>query len=137
MARHSTLPQLLRRVMEREGWSAHQLAKRAGIAPSALSALLHDPERVPRLDTIEALAQAIDVPLYMLIQQCGFDLQLTVPRQIKQDIWESLADILDFVELRLTSARQAIQHSQEQTEAAQEMVTQLRRVAHNLGVKSQ
>lgn len=58
--------------IKRRGWSAAQLASKAGIDKSALNYIFDNPQSIPRLKTLNGLANALSVPLAHLITLCGF-----------------------------------------------------------------
>ena len=71
----SGLAAYLRTEIDRRGWSQGQLADRAGIPRSVLSSIMTKPERIPTLETLDHLAQALDISLATLITVCGFSLR--------------------------------------------------------------
>jgi transcriptional regulator with XRE-family HTH domain len=71
----SRLSQYLRDEITRRGWLNKDLAQAAGLKEGSLSYILNNPTSIPRLDTLQALATALDVPLTRLIQLCGYPLE--------------------------------------------------------------
>ena len=71
----SALALWLRAEISRRGWTDSELSDRAGFSSrSTLSRILNKPEQVPKLETLAALAKALDEPLNKLITLCGFHL---------------------------------------------------------------
>lgn len=94
----SRLANYLRAQIGQRGWDDSQLADAAGIQRSALSYILNTPDVVPKLQTLDAIAHALDEPLSKLITLCGFSLE---GEQAATTINEQIAIMLDTVpELR-------------------------------------
>ena len=56
----TVFPQALKAARKRRGYSQEELAQHANIAPSYVS-MLERGQRIPPLDTVDALAAALDV----------------------------------------------------------------------------
>lgn len=54
----------IRRLRQQRGWSQGELADKAGIRPNTLSEAING--RSPRMDTMQAVADALGVPLWSL-----------------------------------------------------------------------
>lgn len=54
--------------IEKRGLSQAALSAKAGLASSAVNDILKTPDRSPRLATIEALATALEIPVWQLIE---------------------------------------------------------------------
>lgn len=67
---------LLKEEMDKRGWSLRDLAAKAEIAPSAVSKLMTDKEREPRLSTLAALAAALEIPLRRVVEAAGFPVEV-------------------------------------------------------------
>lgn len=65
--RMSPLAAQIEEFRERKGWSQVELSRRAGLAPSAVNDIVQNPERSPRLSTVQALAAALGAPLPRLL----------------------------------------------------------------------
>ena len=72
--------------MRQRGWNAVMLAERAGIAASTFSDVQR--HQRPRVDTLEKIAQALDEPLWVLIEASGY--RLDAPHLSRADV-EQLA----------------------------------------------
>jgi transcriptional regulator with XRE-family HTH domain len=93
----SGLAAFLRAEIDRRGWSDQQTAERAGIPKSNLSSLLNKPGVVPKLETLDRLAHALEIPLARLIMVTGF----SVERDDRRTNDERIATMLEAVpELR-------------------------------------
>ncbi|ABX04042.1 MAG TPA: XRE family transcriptional regulator [Herpetosiphon sp.] len=72
----NTLAVFLRVQLTARGWRDSQLADSAGIDRSTLSNIFKNPQSVPKLETLDRLSQALNIPLARLITVCGFDIDL-------------------------------------------------------------
>lgn len=70
------LARILRAELDRRGWSNRRLARAAGISSPTLTELINNPNVIPRLDTLAALATALQLPLGQLIEASGYALEL-------------------------------------------------------------
>jgi transcriptional regulator with XRE-family HTH domain len=86
----SRLSQYLRDEISRRGWLNKDLAQAAGLKEGSLSYILNNPTSIPRLDTLQALATALDVPLTRLIQLCGYPLE---PERFSLEDEQALAQV--------------------------------------------
>jgi transcriptional regulator with XRE-family HTH domain len=57
----------LKHFREAREWSQHDLAKRTGVAQTAISYLERSQTKAPTLDTIEAIAKAFGVPAWAML----------------------------------------------------------------------
>jgi len=71
----STLAVYLRAQMKQRGWSQKQLAMTSGISESALSKLMHEGDREPELSTVVSLSKALDVPVRVLLEVSGVEIE--------------------------------------------------------------
>jgi transcriptional regulator with XRE-family HTH domain len=110
----SGLAGFLRAEIDRRGWSASQLASKAGISRSTITKIFDRPEAIPRLDTLYGLAQALDVPLERLIRICGFepgedDGMLDMERQaLLRDAIPELGSVVDEMSQMTPAQQQAV-----------------------------
>jgi transcriptional regulator with XRE-family HTH domain len=63
----------LRNQLAERGWSQQDLADRADMQAGSLTYILKRDHIVPQLETLDALARALDLPLAQLIAACGFE----------------------------------------------------------------
>ena len=63
--------------MRRDALTYEQLEVLSGISRSQLNNLVNKPEMTPHLPTLAALAKALALPLYQLVESAGFDLGLS------------------------------------------------------------
>lgn len=70
----SSLPIFLQGEIEKRGKDAAWLSRRSGVDKATLSNMLNELYVVPKLATLQKLADALGVPLGVLIRQVGFDL---------------------------------------------------------------
>jgi transcriptional regulator with XRE-family HTH domain len=70
----SELADYLLREMNQRNWSQREAATRSGIPKTTLTDLLNNPDHVPQLRTLQALAVGFGVPLKRLIELSGFSL---------------------------------------------------------------
>jgi hypothetical protein len=70
-AEMSALAKSLEYWREIRGLSQGQLSTKAGLAASAVSDILRNPDRSPRLSTVEHLAAALDITLWQLLSPPG------------------------------------------------------------------
>lgn len=73
----NSLSAFLRAELNARGWLDSQLADTAGIDRSTLSNIFKNPQSIPKLETLDRLAQALKIPLARLITICGFDVHDT------------------------------------------------------------
>lgn len=71
----SAIASFLESEMEKRKWKRSELADRAGLDRSALTYILNTEGVIPGLDTLDLLAQALDLPLARLVNACGFSLR--------------------------------------------------------------
>lgn len=87
----NTLPEYLRHYIDAQGWSLRDAEAQLGVSRAALSNILTNAEVTPRLDTLEQLATALNLPLWKMIELAGFDLDLTTTPEDKAARLLSLA----------------------------------------------
>jgi len=103
----SSLPIFLQGEIDRIGKDAAWLSRKSGVDKSTLHNMMTEPNVVPRLATLDKLANALSIPLARLIRQVGFDLGNDEPMEQSERIAElleaepQLAGLLD--ELRQVS----------------------------------
>lgn len=66
------------------GWSQDELAERVGITKSSLSRMEHD-NQWPRPETLEAVANALDIKIYQLFALADAELLPTAPSSWVRD----------------------------------------------------
>lgn len=66
----------LREQIDKRGWSDSECARRAQIHKSTLCDLLANTDRGVSIETLDGLAEALELPLATLVELCGFDLGL-------------------------------------------------------------
>jgi transcriptional regulator with XRE-family HTH domain len=71
----SALAVYLRAQMKQRGWKQNRLAAEADISTSALSKLLHEPDREPELSTLMRLSAALKVPVRTLLEVAGVEIE--------------------------------------------------------------
>lgn len=72
--RSSSLGMYLRAEIDKRGWNDLLLSSKSGVDKGTLHNLLHNPDVVPTLTTLDRLASALSVPLARLVEQTGFSL---------------------------------------------------------------
>jgi len=72
----SPLAVYIQELLDRRGWRQKDLAVAAEMAPTTLNNIFSKPHVEQRLSTLEKLAEALDVPLELLIEKAGFALDL-------------------------------------------------------------
>jgi len=85
----------LRSQLDERGWSQKDLADRAGMQPGSLTYIMKRDHIVPQLETLDALANALDLPLAQLIGACGFEVSRPGDRYLTADDAGLLAQITD------------------------------------------
>lgn len=60
--------------LDEHNWTIQELVERTGMPRSTIANLMHT-QRVPMLETISKLAQALDVPTAEIIEACGFSIR--------------------------------------------------------------
>jgi transcriptional regulator with XRE-family HTH domain len=71
----SGLAPYLRAELNKRGWPDSQLADTAGIDRSTLTNIFKNPDTTPKLETLDRLAKALQVPLAKLVTLCGFSIE--------------------------------------------------------------
>lgn len=61
--------------LARRGWSATQLATKAGIPKQTVSNILNNPDLVPELPTYVALAEGLGISLAFLLERAGYTIE--------------------------------------------------------------
>lgn len=74
----SELGMFLQREIAQRGWSLRDAQARTGISKTAISNLLRKEAVVPTADTLKKLHAVFGVPVWRLLQMCGYELGLTV-----------------------------------------------------------
>lgn len=62
--------------MEVRGWSKRKLEEITGIARTSIDNILDNERAVPRLETLDTLGRVFDLPLWRMVELCGYDLGL-------------------------------------------------------------
>ena len=57
----------VRRLRRRRGWSQMDLAQQSGVAQTVISYLERPQDKSPTLDTLQAVADALDIPAWTLL----------------------------------------------------------------------
>src|SRR5436190_23264222 len=65
--------------LRQRGWNATDLADKANVPAQSLSHVISGYSRKPELETLNALAEAMDEPLTKLLEVMGFKLQPMAP----------------------------------------------------------
>ena len=60
---------MIRELREKKGWSQIELARRSGVTQSAISDIESAKTKNPRIDTMDAIARALNVPIARLINK--------------------------------------------------------------------
>lgn len=60
-------------IMKQVGTNASQVAKAAGLGPTSVYDILKGSSRSPRLETLTKIAQVLDVPVALLLEEKGDD----------------------------------------------------------------
>ena len=61
---------MLKQAREERGWSQRKLAREAGLASKAIS-FIEDGERLPKLDTLVRITEALNISLSGTIAKAG------------------------------------------------------------------
>lgn len=87
------IARFLKQQLAERGWTQKDLAIRAEMQPGSLTYIMKRDYIVPQLETLDALARALDLPLAQLIAACGF--QVSRPGDVYLSAEESglLAEI--------------------------------------------
>jgi transcriptional regulator with XRE-family HTH domain len=72
----SQLADLLKHQMEVRGWSKRKLEEITGIARTSIDNILDNENAVPRLETLDILGRTFGLPLWRMVELCGYDLGL-------------------------------------------------------------
>lgn len=75
-SRLSELAAFVARQMEQRGWGLRAAERETGVSKTALKNILDNADVVPEMDTLVKLANAFGVPLWRIVEMCGFDLGL-------------------------------------------------------------
>jgi transcriptional regulator with XRE-family HTH domain len=67
---HESLRRILKQAREERGWSQRKLAREAGLASKAIS-FIEDGDRLPKLDTLVRITEALGVSLSSAIADAG------------------------------------------------------------------
>jgi len=62
---------LIRELRKKRGISQNELARRSGVKQSVLSYIESGRTKHPRIDTLAAIAAALEVPIEALMQKAG------------------------------------------------------------------
>lgn len=68
---------MLVKELESRNWTLRELGRTAGVTQATISKLINTPGRRPDLDTLNSLAVALDIPLYKMVEACGYDAGVT------------------------------------------------------------
>lgn len=103
----------IRRLMVAKRWNQGQLAEKADIRPSTLSEVMNG--RSPRMDTMEAIAAALEAPLWALyVDARQYD--VLTRQQVADEALSREAEITDRVERRIMERLAAIVRSETSAE---------------------
>ncbi|NJL32526.1 MAG: XRE family transcriptional regulator [Chloroflexaceae bacterium] len=70
------LADFIQQEMQQRGWSHRDAVREIEMSSGALTKILKRETKQPELDTLEHIAQALQAPLWRVIEMAGFDLQL-------------------------------------------------------------
>ena len=86
--------------MDARGWNQTKLSEISGIPDSTISKILKNPNQIPKLENLAALAHAFEIPLARIIAACGFDVTSaeTEDGQRLQTIVSAIPDFQRLVE---------------------------------------
>ena len=73
------LANFLKHQMEQREWSLRDAEREIGVSRSALDNILKNEEVIPGLDTLTKIGIVFKVPLWRMVEMCGFD--LGIPRK--------------------------------------------------------
>lgn len=62
---------MIRELREKRGWSQSELSRRSGVKQGVLSYIESGRTKRPRIDTILAIAAALEVPVEKLMKKAG------------------------------------------------------------------
>jgi transcriptional regulator with XRE-family HTH domain len=77
------LARLLKTYMDEQHLTLRDMEQRSGVSRSLLHSLIHGRETEPKLATLKGIAQAVEVPLWRVIELAGVDLEL--PQELSYD----------------------------------------------------
>jgi transcriptional regulator with XRE-family HTH domain len=75
----ATLAAYVQNQMKQRGWSLRDAERETGVSRSALDNILKNEDVTPGLDTLTKLASVFGIPLWRIVEMCGFD--LGIPRE--------------------------------------------------------
>lgn len=88
----SQLADMLNHQMKTRGWSKRKLEEETGVTRASIDHILDNESAVPRIETLERLGKAFDLPLWRMFELCNVDLQL--PKTATERA-ERLAAVMD------------------------------------------
>ena len=89
------LASFLQHEADKRGWLMRELAIKAELPTSTLYKILNNPDQIPSLKTLAALASALEMPLSRLIATCGYDVHTIPPSQ--EDVDRNIQIVLSAV----------------------------------------
>lgn len=66
------LATLIKAEQERRGWSLRQLADKCGLATSVLHRIVTNSSEEPRMSTLAAISEALELPFSRLVEAAGY-----------------------------------------------------------------
>ena len=60
---------MIKELREKLGWSQNELARRSGVKQGVLSDIESGKTKHPRIDTVSAIAEALNVPIEKLLKK--------------------------------------------------------------------
>jgi transcriptional regulator with XRE-family HTH domain len=71
-----SLADFLQREIDKRKWSRRELASKSKVSRGSLDNIWDDPGAVPSLETLEKLAAKLEIPLWRMVEEAGFNLGL-------------------------------------------------------------
>lgn len=90
----------LKTQLAERGWTQKDLAERADMQPGSLTYIMKRDHIVPQLETLDTLAQALDLPLAQLIAACGFKVSRPGDVYLTTDDSDILVEIANHPDLQ-------------------------------------